>query len=48
MENWLKKWRLNMSPEKCQYVIFSKSLKMQNEKNLLNLKLFNVNIPNEF
>ena len=43
LEGWLIKWRLNLAPEKCQYIIFSKDTCDKNQN--INIKLFNVNIP---
>jgi hypothetical protein len=43
LENWLKKWRLSMSPTKCQYIIFTKNVK--DKKFMINLRLMNGIIP---
>jgi hypothetical protein len=43
LENWLYKWRLDMNPKKCQYIVFGKGLN-RNPINL-KLKLFNELIP---
>ena len=41
IETWLRKWRLNMNGNKCQYIIFSRSQK----KDTVKLSLFNEDIP---
>jgi hypothetical protein len=43
LEKWLYRWRLDMNPKKCQYIVFGKGL----NKNPVNikLKLFNDYIP---
>ena len=42
LEGWLKKWRLLMAPQKCNYLVFSKN--KVSESNKLSLRMFNENL----
>ena len=46
LEQWTNDWRLTLAPHKCGQITFTKA-KNQETDDLLNVRLYNVNIPIE-